>query len=127
MTGGRTGDRRVGWCVAALLAMVALVPVRPAAAQTATPELSSACFPATTSPFADRPSGEAGAAVDCVAYHGIARGVAPDSYLPNTPVSRQQMASFLVRSALVAGAAVPAAAEDHFPDDTGSVHEERIN
>ena len=51
---------------------------------------------------------------------GCGRGA--DRYCPSDPVSREQMASFLARAL-----ELPAAAEDYFIDDDGSVHEPGIN
>ncbi len=51
---------------------------------------------------------------------GCGRGA--DRYCPSDPVSRAQMASFLARAL-----ELPAAAEDYFGDDDGSVHEAGIN
>ena len=43
-------------------------------------------------------------------------------YCPDDPVSREQMASFLARAL-----DLPAADQDYFVDDEGSVHEDNIN
>jgi len=58
-----------------------------------------------------------------VAAAGITSGCAPNKYCPDDPVSRGQMASFLVRAlGLTAGAGV-----DAFTDDDGTTHEANIN
>ena len=114
---------------AALVIALALVLAPPPAhaAQPVARDVSSVCFPAATASFEDRPDGAAGAAVDCVSHFGIAQGTSPSTYTPTAAVTREQMASFLVRAALVAGLDVPAAPSDHFPDDEASVHELRVN
>ncbi len=60
-----------------------------------------------------------------IAELGITRGCNPpanDRFCPRDSVTRQQMASFLVRAL-----ELPRSEEDHFVDDTGSVHEDNIN
>ena len=65
---------------------------------------------------------------DNIAYiwrAGVTKGCNPPDntlYCPTDPVTRQQMASFLVRAL-----GLPAAQSDHFTDDAGSVHEGDIN
>jgi hypothetical protein len=53
---------------------------------------------------------------------GITGGCGSGRFCPNSQVSRQQMASFLVRAL-----DLPPAAQDHFSDDEGSIHEPDIN
>lgn len=63
--------------------------------------------------------------IEAIATEGITAGCNPpanDNYCPGKGVSRQQMASFLVRAL-----SLPATATDYFTDDTGSVHEANIN
>jgi hypothetical protein len=69
-------------------------------------------------------------AVDCVAWWGIAQGVAPGQYAPSATVTRAQMASFIARLIDNSGGNLPDAppgAPDRFPDDNGSPHEANIN
>ena len=60
--------------------------------------------------------------INAVAQAGVTLGCAPRQFCPAQSVSREQMASFLVR-ALGLGWVPP----DHFDDDAGSVHEADIN
>lgn len=63
--------------------------------------------------------------IEAIATDGITAGCNPpanDNYCPGNGVSRQQMASFLVRAL-----SIPPTATDHFTDDSGSVHEANIN
>lgn len=63
--------------------------------------------------------------IEAIAAEGVTRGCNPpdnDRYCPSDPVTRGQMAAFLVR-ALDLGAS----SEDHFGDDEGSVFEDDIN
>lgn len=48
-------------------------------------------------------------------------------YCPTVPVSRAQMASFVIRALRSGGATLPAAAPDAFIDDDGNVHEPNID
>jgi hypothetical protein len=48
-------------------------------------------------------------------------------YRPDQPVTRAQMATFLVRAVKVATGEVLAADRDYFPDDDGSPHHPSIN
>ncbi|HSJ34617.1 MAG TPA: SpoIID/LytB domain-containing protein [Acidimicrobiia bacterium] len=60
-----------------------------------------------------------------IADLGVTKGCNPPEnslFCPVAPVTRQQMASFLVRAL-----ELPKATADHFTDDTGSVHEADIN
>lgn len=108
-------------------AVVAVLVVAPAAAdQVVARDVDEACGVASRSAFSDRPDGGAGAAVDCVAFHGITDGATPGAYAPSLPVSRAQMASFIVRTGEVAGRTLPEPEEDAFDDVGGSVHEGAI-
>ncbi|HEY5861136.1 MAG TPA: S-layer homology domain-containing protein, partial [Actinomycetota bacterium] len=53
---------------------------------------------------------------------GITAGCAPDLFCSNNRVTREQMASFLVRAL-----GLPPSATDHFVDDNASIHEADIN
>lgn len=57
-----------------------------------------------------------------VAEAGITRGDGSGRYLPAASVTRDQMASFLVRAF-----ALGASSDDRFTDDAGNVHEANIN
>ena len=58
---------------------------------------------------------------------GIIRGFPDGTYRPTAPVSRAQMATFLVNTLEEAGVAVPGTTMDAFTDDESSVHENNIN
>jgi spore germination protein YaaH len=60
--------------------------------------------------------------INRVAAAGITLGCDTGRYCPSTPVSRDQMASFLARAL-----ELPDSATDYFGDDTGSLHEADIN
>jgi hypothetical protein len=69
------------------------------------------------------------AAVDCLAYLDVARGLGYEEgvrYLPQAEVRRGQMASFIGRALEAAGADLPAPRSAGFEDIAGSPHEERI-
>jgi hypothetical protein len=57
-----------------------------------------------------------------LAASGITTGCAPTRFCPNGVVTRQQMASFLVR-----GLGLPPATRDFFTDDGASIHQDDIN
>lgn len=65
-------------------------------------------------------------AIDCAVWRGIARGVRAGEYAPARPVTRGQMASFVVRLVEEAAGPLPSTG-DHFPDDDGNHHEDSIN
>jgi hypothetical protein len=58
---------------------------------------------------------------------GIVRGYPDGTYRPSAPVSRAQMATFLVNTLEEAGVEVPGTTNDAFTDDEQSVHESNIN
>lgn len=60
--------------------------------------------------------------INALADSGITLGCASRQFCPRSPVSRQEMASFLVR-----GLGLPPVAANYFGDDDGSVHEADIN
>jgi hypothetical protein len=80
----------------------------------------------TSTRFADVPASHTFYSdVDYLADEGITRGCNPPDntrYCPNNNVTRGQMAAFLVRALKL-----PAASQDYFIDDAGSVFEDDIN
>jgi hypothetical protein len=60
--------------------------------------------------------------IEWLAAQGITLGCAPDLFCPKTPITRAQMASFLVRSL-----DLPVSINDAFFDDETSLHEADIN
>ena len=65
--------------------------------------------------------------INRVAAAGVSLGCATGRYCPSAPVTREQMASFLLRGLNYAGRPVAPTPSDHFVDDDGSVHEADIN
>ena len=77
------------------------------------------------SPFIDVDTSVHRDDINYIADLGVTKGCNPPEnslYCPVAPVTRQQMASFLVRAL-----ELPKATTDHFTDDAGSVHEADIN
>jgi cysteine-rich secretory family protein/S-layer family protein len=60
--------------------------------------------------------------INSIAMAGITAGCATAMYCPRSNVSREQMATFLVRAL-----GLPPTGSDFFGDDEGSVHEDAIN
>jgi hypothetical protein len=77
---------------------------------------------ALTSPFADADSSMFYGDILWIAARGITTGCAPQRYCPQSLVSREEMASFLVR-----GLGLPLTSTDYFDDDAGSIHQPAIN
>lgn len=66
-------------------------------------------------------------AINRLAAAGVTLGCAPRRYCPGGPVTREQMASFLLRALANAGRPLSPTARDYFTDDDGSEHEADIN
>lgn len=64
--------------------------------------------------------------VSCLARAGLLSGVAPGRFAPGRSVSREQLATLLVRAIERSGVELPAG-DDAFSDDDGSVHEASID
>lgn len=80
-------------------------------------------LPATTvDAFNDDDTSLHQADINALAAAGVTEGCGEELFCPTLPVSRQEMASFLVRAL-----DLPAASVDYFSDDTGSVHEQDNN
>jgi hypothetical protein len=60
--------------------------------------------------------------INRLAQAGVASGCGSAQFCPSGDVSRDQMASFLVR-----GLGLPGASQDYFWDDNGNLHEDAIN
>lgn len=75
-----------------------------------------------TDAFTDDGSSLHQADINALAAAGITQGCAEGKFCPTSAVSRQEMASFLVRAL-----DLPAANLDYFTDDDGSIHEQDIN
>ncbi|MGH8923336.1 MAG: S-layer homology domain-containing protein, partial [Acidimicrobiia bacterium] len=82
---------------------------------------AQALLPAPSGRFVDTADSPYEWAISSLVAAGITQGCAVDRYCPDDPVTREQMASFLVRAFSFA------AGPDIFTDDENSVHEEEIN
>ncbi|MCA1588028.1 MAG: S-layer homology domain-containing protein [Chloroflexi bacterium] len=76
----------------------------------------------TPLPFNDIGASPFIADIAWIAAQGITLGCGGGSYCPTVTVNREQMASFIGRAR-----SLPAATQDYFPDDAGSLHEADIN
>ena len=79
--------------------------------------------PAGADTFSDDDGSVHEADIEALAASGITKGCSATEFCPNDPVTRAQLASFLVRG-LDDVSAIPGA--DTFTDDDGSVHEADI-
>lgn len=93
------------------------------------PATASACLtdfvPGTG--FTDIASSSHREAIECAAWWGVVNGFSPTGFGPNGNVTREQVASMLVRTLTAAGLVFVQGAPDAFGDDDGSVHEADIN
>ena len=81
------------------------------------PSYSACVGPASASSgFVDTAGDFAEKAIDCLAYYGITKGTTADRYSPGRPITRSQMALFLVRAAGPAGLSLPAPSGQGFAD-----------
>ena len=89
---------------------------------------ATACaVPSTSQDFFPDDNGNAHEAnINRLASVGIVGGRADGTYGPNDPVSRAQMATFLVRAYEHCGKTL-SSTRDWFPDDNGNTHEANIN
>lgn len=121
---------QVGRCAAAALLSVGLAVSGAGTAAADVRPTDDSC-PAGQVPedgFSDVPESNVHeAAIDCLGWWAVANGTSATTYSPAAPVSRAQMASFIVRMVEESGAAFPADPPDAFDDDGGSVHEPNIN
>lgn len=78
--------------------------------------------PPLIGPFRDIGSSQFITDILWLAERGITTGCGPERFCPAASVSRDQMASFLVRALNL-----PAVGHDYFTDDAGSMHEADIN
>ncbi len=76
-----------------------------------------ACEDIPASDFDDLPGDQSQADnVNCIAYFGITRGTSATTFSPADPVTREQMALFLIRLAGRVGIAIPSAGDFGFSD-----------
>ncbi len=66
-------------------------------------------------------------AIDCAVAHGLAAGTERSTYSPHAPVTRAQMATFVVRLLAAGGSYLPGTPPDAFDDDGGNPHEGAVN
>ena len=114
-----------GWMCAALLPLLA----PGAAGAAAEVRAADGACPADVVPvgaFPDAAGSVHAGAVDCIAWHGIARGASMLSYAPTAPVRRDQMATFLARLLEVAGTPPKSADEETFTDLAGNPHADNV-
>ncbi|MGH8926295.1 MAG: DUF4331 family protein [Acidimicrobiia bacterium] len=78
--------------------------------------------PASTDPFTDDENSQFEADINAVAAAGITTGTTATTFSPNDPVTREQMAAFLVRALVLADVTT-----DSFTDDEASFAEDEIN
>ncbi|TVR38375.1 MAG: hypothetical protein EA388_00280 [Nitriliruptor sp.] len=80
------------------------------------------CAQVPRAAFADVPDASTAApGVDCLVWHGIARGVTHDRFAPGAPVRRDQFATLLAGTLTAIGVALPTVREPRF-DDVAGVH-----
>ena len=86
--------------------------------------VAAATWTMTTSltTFADTSGSQFVAEIEWLAERGVTLGCGGGNFCPSEPVTREQMASFVVRAM-----ELPAASRDHFSDDGGSSHQDNIN
>ncbi len=83
--------------------------------------------PATADHFDDDEGSVHESAIDALAEADLVHGTSPRRYSPGSPVTRGQMASFLVAVAEHRTGETLPRGGDHFDDDDGSVHEAAID
>lgn len=89
--------------------------------------MDNACPPdrVPSSPFFDTFGNVHEAAIDCVAWYGVASGTSQDTYAPGQEVRRDQMASFMARTFTAMRTELPPAG-GRFSDVGGNQHQEAI-
>jgi hypothetical protein len=75
-----------------------------------------------TGTFNDTSASQFSTEIEWLAERGVTLGCGGGNFCPTQPVTREQMASFVVRAM-----ELPAAQRDHFTDDAGSAHQDNIN
>ncbi len=92
---------------------------------------ATACAGAATKSagFVDTLGLFAESSINCLAYYGITRGTGQDIFTPDSPVTRWQMALFLIRAAPIAGVSLSPPADHGFQDigGLGSSAQDAIN
>ena len=90
-------------------------------------ERSGGNLPAGGNAFSDDDGTTHEAAIDALAQAGLVGGFTDGSYRPSAPVTREQMATFLVRVAEHRSGAALVEPADYFGDDAASAHRSAIN
>jgi type VII secretion-associated serine protease mycosin len=78
--------------------------------------------PVATDYFTDDTGSSHEGDINSLAAAGVTKGCDPTRFCPTVSVTREQMASFLVRAL-----GLPPASTDYFTDDAGSTHEADVN
>jgi hypothetical protein len=82
---------------------------------------------ASSTTFTDTIGNTHAAAITCLTQWGIASGKTTTTYEPNSPVTRQQLATFVRNMLQEAGVPLSQKPGNHFDDDDASVHHLAIN
>jgi hypothetical protein len=110
-------------CVISLVIALMLGAIPPLqAAEAACPD--PARLPPT--PFEDLVSATHRKAITCSGWYDLVRGTSRSTFAPLAPVRRDQMASFLARTMVTAGAPLPSRPPQPFSDVAGSAHRDAI-
>ncbi|MCQ3805354.1 MAG: S-layer homology domain-containing protein [Acidimicrobiia bacterium] len=115
-------SRRTVAVIAVFVLVAGLVFAAPVSAVDDPPSPSylpafDACEDIPPSDFGDLPSDHSQVDnINCIAYYEITKGTSDTTYSPHDPVTREQMALFLIRLAGRVGIAVPSASDFGFSD-----------
>ena len=88
---------------------------------------SSLQVASTTASFTDILGNTHASSITCLVQWAIASGKTATTYEPGSPVTRQQLATFVRNMLDEAGVRLPASPANHFDDDDRSVHHLAIN
>jgi len=115
--------------IGALALMASVAPVLSSTPAGAVPTTALTAVSATdTASYSACPTGSAPASgfsdttstdVDCIAMHGITKGVTATTYEPDSSIPRWQMALYLTRAATSAGVTLGSGADQGFTDISG--------
>ena len=123
LVGGWLGRGAASAVVA--VALVSALPAPSGLAQTVPGRIGACWSGIEPAGFSDTAGldAESVAAIDCVAYYGITKGTSATTFSPGAPVSRAQMARFLVRTVAALELELPAGNSAPF-DDVGALDAE---
>ena len=115
--------------IGALALMASVAPVLSSSPAGAVPQTALTAVSASdTASYSACPTGSAAASgfsdttstdVDCIAMHGITKGVTATTYEPDASIPRWQMALYLTRAATSAGLTLGSGADQGFTDISG--------